>query len=168
MTTRRSTRETSEPVRYGFLRDSAQPSTEGPAETNDNTASSIPIPESDEEEPNFASNEGDIYNAPQADTSKTPSLRRDPGSPVPITMTDFTPAQAAIMQKAIEQAVDSALAKQTSEPSRTPRALTADLQPSVDYYLPRIDPSIASIDANKIKYPRFHFSDHEGEVKYNA
>lgn len=48
------------------------------------------------------------------------------------------------------------------------RALTADLQPTDDYYLPKLNPAIPAIEPNKVKYPRTPFSDYEGEIEYNT
>ena len=92
----------------------------------------------------------------------------------------FTDAQLAIMQNAIATAVTAALSQAKEATPVTPdpgvrttrsvslvrqsRALTADLAPSTDYYLPVITPDIPAVDPSKVKYPKLAFSDHKGDV----
>ena len=104
------------------------------------------------------------------------------------TIEGLTPAQRAAVdqlvhdsvQSAVKSAVTEALAAYgaanprpaalTSSPSpeRSTRAFTADLQLSVDYYLLKINPSVALIKVNKVKYPRLPFTDYSEDVKYDA
>lgn len=92
-------------------------------------------------------------------------------------------------QKAISKAVADALA--TARPSdsrcsdspsleregsrnpeaakdRQSRALTADLVPPIDYYLPVLRSGIPAVDPSKVKYPKIFFSDHKGPIQYEA
>jgi hypothetical protein len=153
MNPRRSSRATTTPLRYGY----DQP---------------IPSVETIKEEVNP---EGNFYDV-------SPEGNSGPGIEEAVIM-DFTAAQQAHMEQAIQAAVtaavSAALAAQAASPTpagRTPtpvsdrqsRALTADLQPSEDYYLPKLDQSTPAVDASKVKYPRLAFSDHKGDVEYDA
>lgn len=55
-----------------------------------------------------------------------------------------------------------------ADKDRNTRALTADLMPAVGYYFPVIDPTIRAVEPSKIKYPRTPFSNHKGEIEYDA
>ena len=85
-------------------------------------------------------------------------------------MEDLTPAQEAFIERLIATEVARAIPANSPSPEATPvpRALTADLQPSVDYYLPRLDRTVAAVEANKIKYPRLIFTDLKGDIDYDA
>ena len=85
------------------------------------------------------------------------------------------------MQEMIQAAVASALAANgAAQASRAgvedadvashpaTRALTADLQPSPDYFLPRLRPGIPAVKEDKIRYPHLHFTDHNGDIEYDA
>jgi len=91
---------------------------------------------------------------------------------------EFTAAQRAFMEKAIKDAVAAANAEKSPaveraashspERIRQPRSLTADLLPPTDYYLPVIDNSVAAVEPSKVRYPTLKFSDHRGDVEYDA
>lgn len=143
MQPRRSSRETSTPQRLGF-----------------SSATLLHTVETIKEE--------------RAETSPPPQTQ----TPEPSIM-DFTPAQQAYMAKAIQDAITVALA--AAAPAQTPlprspspqdnrgsRSLTADLQPAPDYYLPILDQSVTPVEASKVKYPRLAFSDHKGDIEYDA
>jgi len=103
-------------------------------------------------------------------------------------MEGFTPDQQAKVDRLIKDSVDSAVAaavtqaltqyardnprQETRTPSpshdRSVRALTADLQPTADYYLPKLNLAIPAVEPNKVKYPRTPFSDHKGDIEYDA
>lgn len=51
---------------------------------------------------------------------------------------------------------------------RSLRALTADLMPTEDYYLPVPQTGVRRIEPSKVRYPRIPFSDHKGEIEYDA
>ena len=114
-------------------------------------------------------------------TTREPGLQIDPDDMS--SSTEFTAAQQARINDLINAAVANALSARPAAPSpahaptlvvpeadteRYSRALTADLLPPTDYYLPDIDPTIAAVDAHKVKYPRVPFSNHNGEITYNA
>ena len=85
-------------------------------------------------------------------------------------MSDFTLAQQATIGQIVAAALANSQSSKspTTEARTTPRALTADLQPSVDYYLPVLDPLIAAVESHRVKYPRSVFTDHLGDIGYDA
>ncbi|CAL3965167.1 unnamed protein product [Diplocarpon coronariae] len=86
----------------------------------------------------------------------------------------FSAAQQAEIANLVGAAVAAALQNNAAAPSspsaspRNTRSLTADLLPPPDYYLPIIRPSVPAVDPHRIKYPQTHFSNHQGEITYNA
>ena len=177
MSSRRSTRETNTPARYGFsAADQPLPSTEYTLKEEsedsttepDATPQDLALPQSEDDGVEDFFDAHTVTNAPDSTAVDTPSTR-EPTSPV-VRMEDLTPAQEAFMERSIATAVARAIAANSPSPEATPvpRALTADLQPSVDYYLPRLDRTIAAVEANKIKYPRLIFTDLKGDIDYDA
>lgn len=113
--------------------------------------------------------EDDFYDArtePEALEPVLPAKRATKPTPVEI-MAEFSDAQKSVMEEAIRQAVQLALAGD-DVPRNASRALTADLQPSDGYFLPKLDPSVKEVAAHKIHYPRTPFTDHKGEIEYDA
>lgn len=83
------------------------------------------------------------------------------------TMSNLNDAQMAEVSRAIREALY--IKREDSVPNTpTRRALTADLQPSVDYYLLKLDPSVAAVASDKVRYPRLIFTDYNGDIEYNA
>lgn len=66
------------------------------------------------------------------------------------------------------QSASPSPAEPANKAQEYPRALTADLQPATDYYLPNVRNDIPAVDPSKIKYPHTCFSDHKGEIEYDA
>lgn len=111
-----------------------------------------------------------------------PSIERSPTPPV--KMADFTPEQTNTVNKMIKDAVDAAVAalaaaqnraatprrdsQDREDQQRQTRALTADLMPPTNYYLPVLDLSVLPAEPSKIRYPRIPFSDHKGEIEYDS
>lgn len=102
----------------------------------------------------------------------TPSLATDDMAP------PITEDMQAVIDKAVADAVGAAVtaalaaARLSNSPAprtdRSSRALTADLAPADNYYLPNLRSGAAFVEPSKIKYPKPPFSDHNGEVKYEA
>ncbi|EKD17285.1 hypothetical protein MBM_04862 [Drepanopeziza brunnea f. sp. 'multigermtubi' MB_m1] len=90
----------------------------------------------------------------------------------------FTAAQQELINQSILAAIEKALALYAAEPAKpaivqpqhTHIASAADLQPMPEYYryLPILDPSVPLVEHNKVKWPRSQFSDHRGDVEYDA
>ncbi|EKD19704.1 hypothetical protein MBM_01656 [Drepanopeziza brunnea f. sp. 'multigermtubi' MB_m1] len=82
----------------------------------------------------------------------------------------FTAAQQEVINKAILAAVAQALAMQAQQPQPAvqPATLAADLQPTPEYFLPVLDSSVPIVEHSKVKWPRSQFSDHRGNVEYDA
>ena len=138
MQPRRSNRELSTPARFGY-----------PAEEKKKKGDTAPVEEN-------------ILSTIESDTIKEEDKH---------TMVDqaFSTSQLAAINEMLKTAVVSALAVEaTEDAARKSRALTADLQPAVDHYLPKIDNSVKPVDSHKIRYPRLLFTDHNGEIEYNA
>ncbi|CAL3966035.1 unnamed protein product [Diplocarpon coronariae] len=120
---------------------------------------------------------------PRVDSRNTPLpsievKEEDTLSPTTSTLTMsaplFSAAQQAEIANLVGAAVAAALQNNAAAPSspsaspRNTRSLTADLLPPPDYYLPIIRPSVPAVDPHRIKYPQTHFSNHQGEITYNA
>ena len=77
---------------------------------------------------------------------------------------------AAVTQALTQYAIDHPRqeTRSSSPTDRLVRALTADLQLTADYYLPKLNPTIPAVEPNKVKYPRTPFSDYKGEIEYDA
>jgi hypothetical protein len=132
--------------------------------------------------------EPDNFEEPDSDSEDKPQNYFDASPEPTATMEGLTPAQQAKVDQLIEISVSSAVAaavkqaldqyalnnprQETRTPSpqndRSVRALTADLQPTTDYYLPKLDNSVQAIEPSKVKYPRIPFSDHKGDIEYDA
>lgn len=176
MSLRRSTREPTHPQRFGYSlppspsKDTPLPSTESTSieeEPDNNKLPGLPLVEGDEEDNYYdASPEANPISPEAAQVARTtPAYTSELGPPA-LAMAEFTPQQTAAILTAISEAVAAALA--TGTPGRSSRALTADLQPPVGHFLPVLDSRIKAVDANKVKYPRLVFTDHQGEIDYDA
>src|ERR1700712_976944 len=172
---RRSTRERTQPQRLGF--ESSQPSLtplppsppglpgafgDSDSELSFQESSSEPLPTVEPKE--------ELY---ESDTPVPPAPPKRPKRPSNMSANEgFTAAQQLQIAQMIAQAMASLRpppAESVNTPARSQsRALTADLQPIPDYYVPVLDPSILRVEPSKVKYPRHAFSDHQGEVQYDA
>lgn len=147
MQPRRSVRKTTTPARFGFGNES---------DTNDTP---LPSVETVKEE---------TFEDAAEQLTREPASTVD-AQTVNVTSMDFSAEQQAHIDEMIQRAVQATIATITKEtPRQTSRALTADLQPTPDYYLPQIDQSIRSVEPSKVRYPRVPFSDHKGEIEYDA
>lgn len=66
------------------------------------------------------------------------------------------------------QSATHQLAGNIQDELRYSRALTADLMPAPDYYLPVLRRGVPAVDLSKLKYPNTRFSDHKGEIEYDS
>ena len=156
MQPRRSTRQSAPPDRLGFP---TIPGSQLPADTPLLPDPNDPIPS--------------IETVKQEEVEADSPSEESTGDGVD-KMTDqpaFTAAQQAYMATAIAEAVRVALAANATPPpndQRHQRSLTADLQPSTDYYLPKLVSGGKPVEPTKIKYPQVYFSNHKGDVEYDA
>ena len=147
MQPRRSNRETTVPVRLGFTPQIPSPS-------------DIPLPSveypilKDESDSDLSSlNE---FQDTQDDEMSPPN--------------DFTDAQQKVIDDIVKQAVATALAASSAvQATQSPtRALTADLMPADDYFLPETNNGVPPVQNHQVKYPRQVFTDHDGEIDYDS
>lgn len=171
MQPRRSSRETTTPLRFGYQGTSSERPLSAAKESPDTVLPTIetstptsyvkkevslpPIPDSSSA--SLADSDSNIQEFEDSAETHTEEM----------SVPSFTEVQKAVMDAMIKAAVTAALDADAAA-SRHGRALTADLQPPAGHYIPVLDPTITMVEEHKVKYPRLHFSDHDSEVEYDS
>ncbi|CZT01274.1 uncharacterized protein RAG0_09013 [Rhynchosporium agropyri] len=166
MQPRRSTREPSVPDRLGFPEQKTSRSALAEDTIRDTIKSDTIKEETGSGSVNNDFEEADEEPIPQPESPKPPksTLTIDATTallPISPLISPVSETESATLTPVTGESTLKTTGAGDNTAARQARALTADLQPPIDYYLLKIDQAIAPVDAYKIRYPRLVFTDHK-------